>query len=130
MEDANQPVTPYFLTPGATNLTSTTLTGASWYILNTAANGLPDANLRVLIAQVTTAGDISGQMNYQVFPLGVGADQQQVSVEFNGAGTFGGGGGGNACGCTDATATNYDDRSVRRRFLCVRGSLDVRMISL
>ena len=80
VEDANQPVTPYFLTPGATNLTSTTLTGASWYILNTAANGLPDANLRVLIAQVTTAGDISGQMNYQVFPLGVGADQQQVSV--------------------------------------------------
>ena len=63
--------------------------------------------MRVLIAQVTTAGAISGQMNYQVFPLGVGADQQQVSIEFNGAGTFGGGG-GNACGCTDATAINYD----------------------
>ena len=34
VEDSNQPVIPYFLTPGATNLTSTTLTGASWYILN------------------------------------------------------------------------------------------------
>ena len=109
VEDATQPITPYFLTPGATNLESTTLTGASWYVLNTAANGLPDANGRVLIMQVTTSGDISGQINYQVFPLGVGADQQQISVAFEGAGTFGGGGGGNACGCTDATAVNYDE---------------------
>ena len=58
--------------------------------------------------QVTTTGDISGQMNYQVFPLGVGADQVQLSVEFDGVGTFGGGGGGNACGCTDPSASNYD----------------------
>ena len=108
VEDATQAITPYFLTPGATNLTSTTLTGASWYVLNTAANGLPDANGRVLVMQVTTSGSISGQMNYQVFPLGVGADQEQISVEFDGAGTFGGGGGGNACGCTDASAVNYD----------------------
>ena len=41
--------------------------------------------------QVTTTGSISGTMNYQVFPLGVGADQVQVSVDFDGAGTFGGG---------------------------------------
>ena len=54
-------------------------------------------------------GQISGQINYQVFPLGVGADQVQVSVEFDGAGTFGGGGGGNACGCTNPSAVNYDD---------------------
>ena len=109
VEDSSQPITPYFLTNGATKLESTTLTGASWYVLNTAANGLPDANGRVFIMQVTTAGSISGQINYQVFPLGVGADQAQISVEFDGAGTFGLGGGGNACGCTDATATNYDD---------------------
>ena len=108
VEDATQAITPYFLTPGATNLTSTTLTGASWYVLNTAANGLPDASGRVLVMQVTTSGSISGQMNYQVFPLGVGADQEQISVEFDGAGTFGGGGGGNACGCTNASAVNYD----------------------
>ena len=110
VEDSNQPVTPYFLTPGATSLESTTLTGASWYVLNTAANGLPDADGRVLVMQVTTAGSISGQINFQVFPLGVGADQQQISIEFDGAGTFGGGGSeGPACGCTDATATNYDE---------------------
>ena len=77
-------------------------------MLNTAANGLPDASGRVLVMQVTTSGSISGQMNYQVFPLGVGADQEQISVEFDGAGTFGGGGGGNACGCTNPSAVNYD----------------------
>ncbi|MDA0940674.1 MAG: FISUMP domain-containing protein [Bacteroidetes bacterium] len=105
VEDTNQPITPYFLTPGATDLVSTTLTGASWYILNTAANGLPDADLRVLIMQVTTAGDITGQMNYQVFPLGVGADQLQLSATFDGVGTFAPVGGP---GCTDSTACNYD----------------------
>ena len=31
-EDAAQPITPYFLTNGATDLESTTLTGASFYI--------------------------------------------------------------------------------------------------
>ena len=107
VEDATQQITPYFLTPGATNLESTTLTGASWYVLNTAANGLPDANLQVLVMQVTTAGDISGQMNFQVFPLGVGADQQQVSIPFDGVGTFGGDA-GDVEGCTDATACNYN----------------------
>ncbi|MEC8802662.1 MAG: hypothetical protein VXX32_02605 [Bacteroidota bacterium] len=109
VEDATQPVTPYFLTPGATALESTTLTGASWYVLNTAANGLPDADLRVLVMQVTTAGPISGQINYQVFPLGVGADQLQLSATFEGAGTFSSGGFGPVEGCTDATACNYDE---------------------
>ena len=77
-------------------------------MLNTAANGLPDADMRVLILQVTTAGDISGQINYQVFPLGVGADQQQISLEFDGVGTFGDDPETNACGCTDENADNYD----------------------
>ena len=108
VEDAVQPVTPYFLTPGATSLAATTLTGASWYVLNTAANGLPDANLQVLIMQVTTTGSISGQINFQVFPLGVGADQEQVSIEFNGTGTFSGGNVTPVEGCTDPDACNYD----------------------
>ena len=64
---------------------------------------------QVLVMQVTTSGDISGQINYQVFPLGVGADQEQVSVAFEGAGTFGAGSNAPACGCTDSTATNYDE---------------------
>ena len=59
--------------------------------------------------QVTTTGDISGQINYQVFPLGVGADQEQVSVEFDGIGTFGSTQG---IGCTDAAACNYDATAI------------------
>ena len=50
-------------------LTVNTLTGASWYVLNTAANALPTDG-RWLIAQITTTGSISGTFNYQVFPLG------------------------------------------------------------
>ena len=44
VEDSDQPITPFFTTNGATSLLSNTLTGASYYVLNTAANGLPDAN--------------------------------------------------------------------------------------
>ena len=69
-------------------------------------------SMRVLVMQVTTTGSISGTMNYQVFPLGVGADQVQVSVDFDGAGTFGGGSVAPACGCTDALACNYDADAV------------------
>ena len=118
VEDATQPVTPYFLTPGATALESTTLTGASWYVLNTAANGLPDADLRVLVMQVSTTGDISGQINYQVFPLGVGADQLQLSATFEGAGTFSSGGFGPVEGCTDATACNYEPEAMEDDGFC------------
>ena len=104
VEDSDQQITPYFLTPGATSLVSTTLTGSSWYVLNTAANGLPNENLQVLILQVTTSGDISGRVNFQVFPLGVGADQVQQQVPFDGVGTFP----LLVDGCTDSMACNYD----------------------
>jgi hypothetical protein len=109
VEDSSQAISPYFTTDGSTTLLANTITGASYYVLNTAANGLPDANMRVLVLQVTTTGAISGILNYQVFPLGVGADQVQISMPFDGAGTFGGDVSGPACGCTDATACNYDD---------------------
>ncbi|MGB1577908.1 MAG: hypothetical protein ACPG9S_07805, partial [Flavobacteriales bacterium] len=105
VEDAglSPTVSGYFAT-GGTNLNVNTLTGASWYVLNTAANALP-VDGRWLIMQVTTAGAISGQINYQIFPLGVGTDQIQVSVEFDGTGDWGL---APASGCTDETACNYD----------------------
>ena len=124
VEDAAQPITPYFLTPGATSVLSNTLTGSSWYVLNTAANGLPDADLRVLIMQVTTAGSISGQLNYQVFPLGVGADQVLVSMAFDGAGTFGGGDGGSGRTASPEMMAERCQGS-RRLFLMAAGRLVV-----
>ena len=58
VEDASVEVSvsDYFQTGGA-SLSVTTLTGASWYVLNTAANALP-VDGRWLVAQVTTAGSI------------------------------------------------------------------------
>ena len=70
VEDVAQQITPYFLTNGSTGLLSSTTIGASWYVLNDVANGLPDSDMRVFVLQVTTAGSISGTINYQVFPLG------------------------------------------------------------
>ena len=99
-------ISGYFI-GGGTLLDVNTLTGGSWYVLNTAGNALPDANNRWLIAQVTTTGSISGQINYQIFPLGVGSDQVQMSVSFDGAGEFGGSN-NVVSGCTDASACNYD----------------------
>ena len=100
VEDAAQQLSPYFLTEGATSLASNTLTGASWYILNTATNGLPDADLKVLVLQITTSGEVTGVLNYQVFPLGIGADEIQISSTFA-AGIA-------VPGCTDAMACNYN----------------------
>ncbi|MGY8918589.1 MAG: hypothetical protein ACKVJ6_09960, partial [Flavobacteriales bacterium] len=104
VEDASQSITPYFTTDGATSLLSSTITGASWYVLNTSGNGLPNADMRVCVLQVTTTGDISGTLNYQVFPLGVGSDQVQISMDFDGVGVYG----GVSSGCMDTTACNFD----------------------
>ena len=106
VEDADQPISPFFIANNSTALLSNTLTGASYYVLNTAGNGLPDTDGRVLIMQVTTTGSVSGSMNYQIFPLGVGNDQIQVSVDFSGAGDFCAGGA--ISGCMDQAACNYN----------------------
>ena len=41
----NPTVSGFFTTPGSTELNVNTLTGGSWYVLNTAANALPDATV-------------------------------------------------------------------------------------
>ena len=84
VQDASLPTTVSgYFQAGGTELNVNTLTGASWYVLNTAANALPSDG-RWLIAQITTAGDISGTINAQIFPLGEGADQIQQSWDFAG----------------------------------------------
>ena len=96
-------VSGYFQAGGA-QLNVNTLTGASWYVLNTAANALPTDG-RWLIAQITTTGSISGTLNYQIFPLGEGANQIQKSRSFDGAGEFPAF--VTVCGCMDEMACNY-----------------------
>ena len=104
VEDPAEPISTYFVTDGATSLSSTT-NFSTWYVVSSAENGLPDDDMRVLVLQVTTTGEINGTLSYQVFPLGVEADHVHVSNDFDGTGTFGG---GPVSGCTDSTAFNYD----------------------
>ncbi|MGB1481316.1 MAG: hypothetical protein ACPG66_08090, partial [Flavobacteriales bacterium] len=109
-EDPNQPVTPFFLNNGVTELVINSITGSSWFALNTAGNTYPDANNEVLIAQLTSLGEVSGTINVQILPEGVegiGNDVQKT-YHFDGTGLFAAVGDGNACGCTDETACNYD----------------------
>jgi len=87
------------------------VTGGAWYVLNSAPNGFPNpTTMRTLIMQVTCAGEPSGTINAQVFPLGVGANQVQMTFSFNGPGTYTQGSGGiNLQGCTESTACNFDE---------------------
>ena len=104
--DVCQELIDYF-TIGGTALLINTWTGCSVSTLNSDENNY-QIDGRVFFMQITTSGSISGTLNYQVFPLGVGADQVQISVDFDGAGTFCDGTIENACGCMDDTACNYD----------------------
>ena len=66
--------------------------------------------MRVIILQVTTAGSISGTLNYQVsIPLGSGVDAEYYNVTFNGPGNFDSAGAIplGTIGCTDESAANY-----------------------
>lgn len=79
------------------NAELSTAAGGSWYTLPGAANGVPDENLRVLLAQVTTSGVISGTLNLQVFVGGNPFNEQQAALSF----------GAGVPGCTHEEACNY-----------------------
>ena len=130
IESSTQPWKSKF-TSGAmgagTNVLVNDVTGGAWYLLNGTSNGLPSAvTSRVLVMQMTTAGTVSGRINAQIFPLGVGANQQSYSFEFSGTGTFnpigytpGGSGSSANCGCMDATACNYDASATTDNGSCI-----------
>ena len=84
------------------------MVGSSWFVLNNADNALPAADMRVLFMQVTTAGDLSGTLNAQVFPLGISANRELLTFEFNGAGLYGEDG-PLVDGCNDEAACNFDE---------------------
>ena len=113
VESALQPWVASFVfgeTISGQNIIMDDFAGGAWYVLNGTPNGLPDENGRVLFMQITTAGEISGLINTQVFGNGIGANDIRNTYTFSGVGTFTADGGivTNACGCTDPTAFNYD----------------------
>ena len=103
VEDPAQMISPFFLEDGATDLVSNSIVGSTWYLVG-GDNGLPAEDMRVLFMQVTTAGDLSGTVNYQVFPEGEGLNAVHITTTFQGAGNFT----PDVLGCTDPAACNYD----------------------
>ena len=74
--------------------------GSGWTVIPwTATNTLAGPDLRVLLAQLTTDGDLSGSMRVQVFPQGDNENDLRLDVWFDTD---------VVCGCTDPVAMNYD----------------------
>ena len=101
--------------------------GGAWYTVNGTVNGVPSAGTsRVLFLQMTTAGSVSGVINAQIFPQGVGLNNERLAFTFNGTGTFYPQGyvpptPTNPCGCTDVLADNYDGSAEYEDGSCAYG---------
>ena len=104
IDNANGNVMEFFTVNNSMSLTSEE--GFSWFTLGESGNAQPDAELQVLIAQISTVGELSGTLNFRVLPSGAD-DPVDVVVEFSGEGLYSGGQAG-FCGCTDPTAVNFN----------------------
>ena len=82
------------------NIAIDDLIGGAWYALNGDANGVAGDDLKVLIGQFTTTGELSGQVYCQVFINGDGMTEFRDTFYF--------GAGAPVPGCTDESACNYD----------------------
>ena len=133
-DDALSTTISSFFTDGSSNsLIVDTEIGATWYVLNTASNGYPDENNRVLIAQITSPGNIFGSINYRVFTNGIYDDENsQHSFDFNGVGTFYELNSTNQnplCGCTDEASCNYDPNALTTTVL-VSNMMSVKFVTV
>jgi hypothetical protein len=90
-----------------TELNVNTSTGAFWYVLNTASNSLPDEDGRWLVMQLTSAAHVEGVLNFQIFPLGEGANAINITRPFNTAPL-----------CTDPYACNYEPSAFDDQGIC------------
>ena len=87
VDDRANPWVQFFRNNEAVKLEINSVIGGSWFALKTASNGLGDENFQVLIAQITTSGSISGNINAQIFPLGNGKNSTKMNFTFDGLGT-------------------------------------------
>ena len=87
VQDPSEPWDDFFTVNGETSLEVATHTGGSWFVLRTAANGAP-VDGKVMLAQVTTSGNVSGAMNLQIFPAESEIEQFRIRFEFEGTGKF------------------------------------------
>ncbi len=84
------------------NLVIDSFFGGSWFTLSNASNGVAGDDQRVLVAQLTTSGQVEGQLYAQIFPNGDSSQDTYLTLGFL----------SNPCGCTDESACNYDEDAV------------------
>ena len=84
--------------------------GGAWYALNGDANGVAGDDLKVLVGQFTTDGDLSGQIYCQIFINGDGSNEFRDTFFFPG---------GDPAGCTDETACNYNPEATEDDDSCI-----------
>jgi len=106
LEDSTQPWQSVFQTApyGGNNVLMSTPVGGTWFLTTDNNHGDAGADNKVLLAQITTDGDVCGIFNLTVFPdySGAGSNSiDQTGLQF----------GNIDCGtpgCTDDTALNFD----------------------
>ena len=87
---------------GGSGFTIDDVIGSGWFVNPDASNGLAGDDQKVLLAQLTTNGDLSGQFYVQVFPEGNNINQERVTLTF----------GGSQCGCMDVNACNFSASAI------------------
>jgi hypothetical protein len=116
-EDSSQPwqnqafnTAPY----GNGDFVVNTPVGGTWFVLPDNPNSQAGSDLKVLLAQITTDGDICGTFNLQVFPNYTGAGSVPVYGSYQFSSNPG-------CvpGCTDLTALNYNAGATYDNGLCL-----------
>ena len=64
------------------NLVINSALGSGWYLTPDASNGVAGDDQRILIAQLTTDGDVSGQFRTQIFPEGDQENDVRADMSF------------------------------------------------
>ena len=83
-------------------------TGGALYVVNDPSENIVSGDdLRILVGQFTTDGELSGQVNFQMFNMGMATDDADISIPFTGVGQVDSAS-EIVCGCTDIAACNYD----------------------
>lgn len=95
------------------NIIMDDLFGGSWFALFPDANAFAGPDLKVLIGQFTTTGNLEGVVTLQVFPNGEGSNDEiviQAPFSSNPDAIF---------GCTDEEANNFDPAANSNDYSCI-----------
>ena len=94
-------------------------TGGAWFVTNDATNGIAGENLDVLVAQLTTDGEINGVINFQLFLGGDPNVDIRPTVAVSSAGMASSV--VSICGCTNPRSRELQRRRGIRRWFMWRG---------